>query len=175
MLKDDIAQEFLRILRKLRDAAKQEIRDQGHVASGKGVASVEERILSQDADSIKGAILALDYMVGPVEHGVRPDRVAYTPNSGRPPSKYISGLIRWSRYVKPSLNDKDRMSFVFAVANTHLREGIPSRGSYSFSNNGRRRHWIENGAKAVEEDVSFDLQMLKLLSSTYEKILSPSN
>ena len=119
-----------------------EIKAQGHVATGKLINSLET-VIEQKGTLLVGKILINDYS-GILNAGVSPERVPYTPRSGRKTSKYITALINWGRVVKPSLSEKELKSFAFAVAATAKKEGHPTRGSYAYSENGRRKSWAEN-------------------------------
>jgi hypothetical protein len=42
------------------------------------------------------------------------------------------------------LGSREALSAAFATAKKHKREGMPSRGSYAFSSNGRRTGFVKN-------------------------------
>lgn len=171
--RDKITERFLKALETLADRAKAELFAQGHNASGRGINSIEPKITAADLDRLVGVILANDYLVGPVDKGVKASRVAYGGGggSGRK-SKYISGLLAWAAIVKPGLSLKERKSFVFAVAAKHKREGIPTRGSYSFSSNGRRLSWIENGIERFVDDVEAAFRAADFIATSFEESIA---
>lgn len=121
-----------------------EVAQQGHVAMGELVASFEKQVTESVSDSFVGTIFAADHW-RVVDTGVSASRIPYTPGrrSGKSSSKYIQALLDWAETVKPGLSERERKSFVFAVAATHSREGMPTRGSYSFSRNGRRTNFVQ--------------------------------
>ena len=121
-----------------------EIQNQGHNATGNLSKSLTFEIKDSDSDGFLGVIFGNDYW-RPLETGVSAGRIPYTPGrrSGRGTSKYIASLLIWAETVRPELDDKERKSFVFAVANKHSKEGMPTRGSYSFSRNGERKNFVQ--------------------------------
>ncbi len=133
-------QELDLIIADLRD----ELEQQGHRASGSLEKSLNFEIKDSDHDGFLGTIFGNDYWA-PVDTGVSASRIPYTPGrrSGRSASKYIQGLMDWAAIVKPELSDKERKGFVFAVATKQSREGMPTRGSYSFSRNGTRTNFVQ--------------------------------
>jgi len=117
-------------------AAAQEIRDQGHVATGRGVKSLEKRV--REAGSvIIGDVLIESYM-NYVDSGTRPHRPPYGP------------IRRWAQAVKPGANSKELDSFAWAVVKKIEKEGTPTGGSFRFSNNGRRKNWSKFAISASE-------------------------
>jgi len=51
------------------------------------------------------------------------------------------------RYVQKRIgisNIQEAKSVAFAIAHTHKKEGMPSRGSYQFSATGERTRWFTN-------------------------------
>jgi len=102
-------------------------------------------VTNSDISSLEANILAQDYLL--IQNvGVSKGRIPFGGVSGNAStSRYIEELFNWAAVVKPSLTVQERRSFVFAVANTHKKEGMPSRGSFSYSSNGRRLSWVEFG------------------------------
>jgi len=128
------------IIAELRD----ELQQQGHRASGSLDSSFKHEITENDTDGFLGTIFANDYWTI-LEDGVSAGRIPYTPGkrTGASSSKYIQGLMDWAAIVRPELSDKERKGFVFAVATKQSREGMPTRGSYSFSRNGERKNFVQ--------------------------------
>ena len=149
------------MMEKLADSAKMELAEQGHRATGKGIKSIEPKVTAEGLDKLVGTILANDYLI-PVDTGVKAARIPYSPGSGARTSKYIQGLIRWVGIIKPSLSTKERKGMAFAVAAKHKREGMPTRGSYSFSSNGRRTGWVKHG---IEDNVERLVEMSGILQA----------
>ena len=139
IIRDRFEQELKAIIEDLRD----EIRQQGHVATGSLEKSFEAEIKDSDNDGFLGVIFGNDYWEA-VDTGVSASRIPYSPGKGRGgTSKYIQALIEWAAVVRPELSDKERKSFVFAVATVASREGNPTRGAYSFSRNGERKNFVQ--------------------------------
>lgn len=119
-----------------------ELKDQGHKATGRLIASVVARV-SSALDEIDLALSHLDYGII-VNTGVSANRVPYSRGSGAKTSKFIDALIAWVRLrgIAGGL-DKKVKSVAFAIATAMKRDGVPTRGSYKFTNNGRRTMWID--------------------------------
>lgn len=112
-----------------------ELEQQGHRDTGKLIDSIEYEILT-DADAILIAFSYLGYG-DIVNDGVRPSNIPFSPNSGAKSSKYIDALKNWAKrkgFKKP-------LSAAFAIAHKHKKEGMPTKNSYKFSSNGRRKYW----------------------------------
>jgi hypothetical protein len=152
-----------------------EWRAQGHELSGSAVKQMETVITEEiNAIVIEGYIP--DYMAIN-NSGVTAARIPYTPNSGRPPSKYISGLID---YVKRRMgkSDKDAKSIAFAIASKHKKEGMPTKASARYSSTGKRTGFIEqaldkSSPKFIELiEVSVAATVEVLVESYYKSILN---
>lgn len=132
-------QELESIIGDLRD----ELNQQGHHATGALEKSLTFEVKDSDSDGFLGTIFGNDYWQ-PLDTGVSAARIPYSPGKGRGgKSKYIQGLIDWAAVVRPELSEKERKGFVWAVATKHSREGMPTRGSYSFSRNGERKNFVQ--------------------------------
>jgi hypothetical protein len=166
LLEQRIEKRFGELLDWLVEQGREEITQQGHVATGRGRDSLEGRIEKRDLQRLEGWILAEEYMVDPVNDGVKASKVPYGGGGGSGKSKYIQGLIRWLRTVKPSLSDQERKGVAFAIAQTAKREGHPTRGSYSFSQNGRRTGWIQKGLEVNEREIEKRLRLEVLLEGS---------
>jgi hypothetical protein len=138
-----------------------ELKAQGHIATGKLKDSIEYEIAG-----LKGELeLAISYLEygAVVERGVSASRIPYGGGKGSV-SKYIQGLMSWIRFKKLTSGlAKDVKSFAFAIAKTHKKDGMPSKGSYKFSNNGRRKFWqlttINDNAQKIENLLSKDIDV----------------
>ena len=91
-----------------------------------------------------------------VDQGVTPDRIPYTPRKrgeGRGgTSKYIQGLLTF--WLLKGLSQKEALQAAFATANKHKQEGIPSRGSFIHSTNGRRKFFFTGTVERLEEEIT---------------------
>ena len=136
----------------LKGAIQEEIENQGHKATGNLIESIEIKI-QRTADGFKGQIFMQDYAFI-LDKGVKANRVPYNRGSGKKTSKYIDALMVWISVIKPSMGARERKSFAFAIANKAKQEGHPTKGSFAFSRNGRRREWakyaIDNNIQQLE-------------------------
>lgn len=128
---------------------KKEIEAQGHKLTGKLINSVTFEV-QQLNGGFEGTMFIADYgMI--LEKGVKPNRIPFTFGSGKKTSKYIQGLIDF--FQKRGLHPKAAKSAAFATARVQKREGLPTRKSFRFSKNGRRKgfikHTLDNNIKAL--------------------------
>ena len=123
---------------------------QGHNLSGKAISEIET-VTKFQINELRITGLVLDYMAIN-NSGVTADRIPYTPNSGRPPSKYIQGLIQYAKR-RMGASDKEAKSIAFAIASKHKKEGMPTRASARFSSSGKRTGFLETALAKVEPDL----------------------
>lgn len=165
----EIIERFKAAVDKVVEAGKSELRAQGHRATGRLEKSFEVELDAGDLDRLIARIYVEDYGVI-MDKGVTAGRIPFSQPGRARVSQYIEGLMRWARVVKPGLGEKERRGFVFAVAQTHKREGMPTRGSYSFSNNGRRKEWIKYGLEEMSEGLERDLKLFELAAEYFEQL-----
>ena len=122
--------------------AKDELTAQGHVLTGKTVASLESRIQGAIESGLTAEIL-VDPHALILDAGVTPGRVPYSPGSGAKSSKYIDALIQYVQ-LRNGASLKEAKSIAFAIAATAKKEGHPTQGSFIYSQNGRRTGWIKH-------------------------------
>jgi hypothetical protein len=152
-----------------------EWRAQGHELSGSAVKQMET-LVKFEINTLVIEGLVPDYMAIN-NSGVTAARIPYTPNSGRPPSKYISGLID---YVKRRMgkSDKEAKGIAFAIASKHKKEGMPTKGSVRFSTTGKRTGFIEQAldknspkfVELIENAITFSVEAT--IESYYKSILN---
>jgi len=152
-----------------------EWRTQGHELSGSAVRQMET-LVKMEVNTLIIEGLVPNYMAIN-NSGVMANRIPYTPNSGRPPSKYISGLID---YVKRRMgkSDKEAKGIAFAIASKHKREGMPTKGSVRFSTTGKRTGFIEQALdknspkfiELIENAITFSVEAT--IESYYKSILN---
>jgi len=153
-----------------------EWRAQGHELSGSAVKQMETVIREEIATIVIEGYVP-DYMAIN-NSGVTAARIPYTPNSGRPPSKYISGLID---YVKRRMgkSDKEAKGIAFAIASKHKLEGMPTKNSViKHSKTGRRTGFIEIALEKsspkfielIENAITFSVEAT--IESYYKSILN---
>lgn len=131
---------------------KRELLDQGHHLTGALENSVRS-LLKHNSSSVAVEFFANDY-IDPLNDGVPPENVPYdsSQRTGAKSSKYIEGLKNYAMLRFGLTNEKEALSAAFAIAKTHEKEGMPSRGSYVYASNGSRtqslaRTLSENNAK----------------------------
>ena len=112
-------------------ALQMELIQQGHKATGNLVNSFEQRFLELP-DSLVLEILMDDYGI-------------YVNEGRRKGAKKvpINVLIAWIEKKAIVNGDKEVKSLAFAIQQTIFKEGSPTKGSFRFSNNGRRKGFID--------------------------------
>jgi len=108
---------------------------QGHRATGRLAGSVEAAV-KEYREGISLEISYLEYGRY-VNDGVKAERVPFGRKTGAKTSKYIEALIKWVQ-IKGLATGLEAKGLAFGIARKHKKEGIPTRGSYAFSRNGRR-------------------------------------
>ncbi len=114
---------------------KKELQQQGHKDTGKLIDSINYEILSDS----KAVYITFSYLFygDIVNDGVKPNKIPFGNSTNATTSKYIEALKNWAKrkgFKKP-------LSAAFAIAHKHKKEGMPTKGSYAFSSNGRRKNW----------------------------------
>lgn len=124
----------------LNKALLDEWKAQGHHMTGAVVQRIEYEVeRTFGAFAIVGRMPAYG---GYIQEGVQAGNIPFAPGSGAGKSKYIEGLMA---YVEKRMGISDlqtKKSVAFAIAHTQKREGMPTRGSYQYSNTGQRTNWI---------------------------------
>lgn len=112
-----------------------ELRDQGHVATGKLLRSVVAKV-TDTLNKIEVGLSHLDYGIA-VNTGTPAAQVPRT-------IKFIMDLKAWIR-VKRIANgvDKEVENIAVLMAKRMWKKGIPLPGSYRFTRNQRRTGWID--------------------------------
>ena len=152
-----------------------EWRLQGHELTGSAVKQMETMVRMEINTLIIEGFVP-DYMAIN-NSGVTAARIPYTPNSGRPPSKYISGLID---YVQRRMgkSEKEAKSIAFAIASKHKKEGMPTKTSAKYSKTGKRTGFIEQAldknsqkfVELIENAITFSVEAT--IESYYKSILN---
>lgn len=119
-----------------------ELSAQGHRNTGALEKSLSYEV-KREGDGIVAVMTAFEYGLY-VEFGVPASRIPYTlgwrKRGGN--SKYIQGLVTF--FSHKGLSPREALGAAFATARKHKREGMPTRGSYAFSSNGRRTGFTRN-------------------------------
>ena len=108
-----------------------ELIEQGHKATGNLVNSFEQRVI-EVPNSIVIEILMDEY-------GIYVNEGRKTGGKKVP----INVLVDWIERKAIVNGDKEVKSLAFAIQQTIHKEGIPTKGSFKFSNNGRRKGFID--------------------------------
>jgi len=108
-----------------------ELLGQGHKATGDLINSFEQRVIELP-NSIVIEILMNEY-------GIYVNEGRKTGGKKVP----INVLVEWIERKAIASGDKDVKSMAFAIQNTIHKEGIPTKGSFKFSNNGRKKGFID--------------------------------
>lgn len=127
--------------------------EQGHNASGRGVASIRKEVDLQGRDlNIK--IFGLDYL-----QYVNDGRKA----GSMPP---VEAIREWVE-IKGIASGKEADNAAWAIATAIKREGSPTQGAFDHTNNGRRTQFIEH---TLDEHLNRIISHLRTaLISTYRE------
>ena len=123
-----------------------ELLGQGHKATGNLINSFEQRVIELP-NSIVIEILMDEY-------GIYVNEGRKTGGKKVP----ISVLVEWIERKAIASGDKEVKSLAFAIQNTIHKEGIPTKGSFKFSNNGRRKGFIDFVIDNELDDVYNELE-----------------
>ncbi len=146
------------------DELRRQYRLQGHNLTGKLIASIEDKVMLT-VTGAKVQVLIVDYGVI-INNGTPASRIPYTPGSGRGgTSKYIQGLQNFAR-LRMGLNAREALSVAFAIAKKQSKEGMPTKGSFRFSKNGKRTGAIEDTLEII------DNKIVELTSDFVEEIVT---
>ena len=117
-----------------------EVVNQGHHLTGALERSIGGTVISSLRNtSVQGFMYGYGFILN---NGVAPDRIPFGgAPTGAKTSKYIQGLK--SFWMLRGLSDKEALSAAFATAKKQKVEGMPSAGSYRFSETGQRTQFIE--------------------------------
>lgn len=123
-----------------------ELLGQGHKATGNLINSFEQRVIELP-NSIVIEILMDEY-------GIYVNEGRKTGGKKVP----INVLVEWIERKAIASGDKEVKSLAFAIQNTIHKEGIPTKGSFKFSNNGRRKGFIDFVIDNELDDVYNELE-----------------
>jgi len=101
---------------------------------------------------------------GYIETGTPAENIPFSPGSGNKRSMYIEGLIKYVE-KRMGLFDKQAKKVAFAIAHTQKREGMPTRGSFKYSSNGKRTGWIDDSLAKASPDIS------EIIRKTWKEII----
>ena len=164
---------FEKPVKQISEYFKQELIDefleQGHRDTGKFEKSVEYQILT-NTKTIEIVFSYLKYGIF-LEKGVSAANIPFGGSSSRKSvSLYIEALKDWA--ARKGM--KNPLGAAFAIAKTHKKQGMPSKGSYKFSSNGRRKNFQSFVLKANATFVNdfFSSKDLNMINSVLIDILN---
>jgi hypothetical protein len=131
---------------------------QGHNMTGKVIDELEW-VVEEETDRIVVELWMLGYGVI-IDRGVKASNIPFSgtgQEGGK--SKYIEGLTRYAE-KRMSLPRREALSVAFAIAYTHKKEGLPSRGSYRFSSTGKRKEWATDVFRGKETFIREQLKKI---------------
>jgi len=132
-------------------SARKELRDQGHVATGKLIRTLRADGIA-DINRIAGVIYAEDYGLD-IDRRRRPNEL---PGVEQLSLELLAG--GWIDAVKPGLDAFEKRRFSINAARRMKKEGSPTKGSFKFSKNGRRTGWIKYGIANREDELSQQIE-----------------
>lgn len=129
-----------------------EFKQQGHELTG----AFEREIQSKYEKTLFGTTIQIlmPYYGRYLERGVPAARIPFSPNSGRPHSKYIEALIGYAKLRMNVSSEKEATSIAFAIAKKHKKEGMPTKASARFSTTGKRIEFIDDATPEIEKEIN---------------------
>lgn len=148
---------------------KQELLQQGHHLTGALESSVRS-LIQPGTRSMVLELFSNDY-IDPLNDGVTPQRIPYDSSvrTGAKTSKYIEGLKNYAMLRFGLTSEKEALSAAFAIAKTHEKEGMPSKGSFNFSTNGSRTQSLQRTLS--ENSRQYDDIIDKTISQEIDEVL----
>lgn len=166
-LTDKIKALFQKKGRALSEEIKAELKDQGHLHTGKLFNSIEANATTEGKEVALNVDM-LDYFVY-VNYGVKARRIPFgKKRTGKKKSKYIEALINY--FKQKGKDDDDAKSAAFATARKHKKEGMPTKGSYAYSSNTRRLKFIKESTDVSKSIEELDTQIQDEIEKEYNLI-----
>lgn len=142
-MNDELKNRFMPVVREAMELFKEglqtEASAQGHRQTGRGEQSMRIEV-TETSNSIVGVIYAEGYMLV-VDAGLTPEKIRYP----------IRVMIDYFRRHGLALKEATRAAW--ATRTIHQRTGMPTRGSYSYSQTGERKGFIKRGVERTLEKV----------------------
>lgn len=136
---EDVA--YVMSLLKLELTEKLEIQGHGKRATSKLIQSIESEVEAL-ANVTVGRMYMNDYYVY-IEHGIKAGKIPYRGRTGKGgTSRYIEGLIK--HFQLKGKGRKESKRAAFATANVQKKEGMPTRNSYKYSQDGTRLGFLSS-------------------------------
>jgi len=145
----EILQEVGLTMSQVKLRIQKELQDQGHVATGQLLRSIEN-VIEARPNLFRAMILMEDYGFA-IDTGVPAANIPYSGNGGGGTSQYIQGLYSW--WLLKGLSTDDALRAAFATAMKHKKEGMPTKASFFYSNNGRRTGFFTDTLEVLENEI----------------------
>lgn len=143
-----------------------ELREQGHVATGNLVNSFEVDLDDGGTADLTVGIYAEDYALQ-VDTGQTALEIRQKGN------RHILDIDDWLAVKKPNLPPPERESAARRIAAAHRKKGVPLPGAKAFSNNGRTTGWIEAAYEdsSAQNELEKDLRLSDVIGDEFERTL----
>lgn len=128
------------------EVVKKELSDQGHRLTGSLIDTIRVEV-EVKRETILGLIWMNEYFPY-LDRFLPPDKVPYSPGSGRRSSKVVDALERY--WKKRGLGPSEARRATFATLNKWKKEGRPTKASFRFSKNGRRTGFLQASIAEIE-------------------------
>jgi len=137
----------------LNEALMDEWEAQGHKATGAVYKEIEYQIKqTTDTFTLSGY---MPFYGNIIAAGVPGNRIPYSGRTGRGGvSKYIEALQRYAEWKIGITDPKKSLSVAFAIATVQKKSGMPTPGSFKYSNSGKRKDWVEEAFKNNEDKIT---------------------
>ncbi len=153
----------LNAVQAIAEKGKDELREQGHVATGRGIASLKAKVVESVGDTLRLGIEGNDYLLD-LDTGIPASKVD---TSAAAKAK----LLKWARIVKPGLSESNLKRFTFLTLNKAAVFGFPLPGAYAFTKNGRRTEWMKFGLEMnTEKIIEEQFKVFELLVENFDEI-----
>ena len=153
----------LNAVESLVEKGKDELREQGHVATGRGIASLKAKVVESVGDTLRIGIEGNDYLLD-LDTGIPPNKVDLS-------AAAQARFFDWVKIVKAGLSESNQKRFSFLTLNKAAILGFPLPGAYAFSKNGRRTEWIKFGFEMnAEKIIEEQFKVFELLVENFDEI-----
>ena len=128
-----------------------ELKEQGHIMTGRLAKSIRIKTrIFLNGFEMEGSFFRYGAII---DRGTKANRIPFGGTTGKKTSKYIQGLVEFVKKRRIETNQKKALGVAFAIAKTQKKEGMPTKGSFAFSKNGRRIDWIDFGFEQINERI----------------------
>jgi len=149
LINNAISNSLVEVTEKLVREAKEELVRQGHSLTGQLEDSIRYE-LTQLPNVTQTIVFMANYGKY-VDQGVKAANIPFQEGSGKKSSKYIDGLQRF--WILKGLPEDEALSAAFATAKKHKKEGMPTRDSYRFSQNGKRKGFFSDTVTDLQDEI----------------------